>query len=130
MNLQRLRRCCLAACLLALSIPATTRAEHGERGEDKPQQCDDTVTSTSISPRDEDGPDEHDQSVRDNGGRHGEDDGDEGDDDNDAHCVITPPVDVAEAPKALMLSASAAVSGGAAILIVRRRSRNATPLRA
>jgi hypothetical protein len=45
------------------------------------------------------------------------------------HCVPAPPADVPEAPQVLMLSGSAALTGGAAMLIIRRRSRRYLTMR-
>ena len=44
---------------------------------------------------------------------------------HDGDCEIEPPAEVAEAPLALLLPASGALTGGAAVLLVRRRNKNA-----
>ena len=116
MNYRRALNCFTIACLLTLALPdrtsaaagsgdstAETECEHDDQRTTTPNEREDRVAS--AQPTDEN---EH-----------------EGTDTTDAPCA--PPVSVAEAPTAWLLSASAALTGAAAVLILRRRARGALP---
>ncbi len=125
MNHKRLRHCGLAAGLLILSVPSAAHADDDDKGHESSHRCDDVTTAT-VGDHERD--DERDESWRTRA--ESDEKGDDGDDDDVASCPPVPPVDVPEAPNAVMLSISAAVTGGAAILIVRRRSSKAALARA
>jgi hypothetical protein len=136
MNYGRALTCCVVTGCLAFSLPAVATADDGqheqnEQNEQNEQlECDDGSSVVTIDQRS--GSDrvevrsEHDEGPG-HDARDGEsderDDDDSDEDGDDDDCVIAPPVDVAEAPMALMLSGTAAVTGGAAVLVIRRRAR-------
>jgi hypothetical protein len=112
MSYRRAVQCGAITCLMALSLPhaSTALAESGRDDTSDAEHC-----SGDGSGRD----DRHDAGERDSAHEH---DSDSGPDDD---CFPVPPAEVSEAPKALLLPATAVVTGGAAMLIVRRRSKGA-----
>jgi hypothetical protein len=98
--------------LLSLPHPAWATSADGRHSSAQPEDC------TEVNDRGDDGHDagERDQSHEHEGGDHSEPS--QGVDD----CVLVPPAEVPEASNALLLSTSAALTGGAGVLLVRRRS--------
>jgi hypothetical protein len=125
MNYGRALACCVVTGCLALSLPAVATADDEQHEQNAQLECDDGSPVVTIDQRS--GSDRVEvRSEHDEGPGHDARDGesDERDDDgDDDDCVIAPPVDVAEAPMALMLSGTAALTGGAALLVIRRRTR-------
>jgi hypothetical protein len=155
MNCRRLVLCGAAACFVTLSVPRVAAADDGKQSIIDTTDCqapDDSGEGShhdSHDSQDEfnsddgyDSYDGHDAGERDRGHeydghdryhrsrrhrrgpfhvRHHRDHHD-GDDDS---CEVVPPAEVPEAPLALLLPASGVMTGSAALLVVRRRSRNA-----
>jgi hypothetical protein len=140
MNYRRLILCGATTCFMTLSLPHAAAADDGKRTTTQTADCEEGDNSGDSSHND--GHDGHDAGERDRDHeydghskywrskrhRHGpvhvrhhyEHHGEHDDD-----CVITPPAEVPEAPLALLLPASGVMTGGAALLVVRRRSKNA-----
>ena len=112
MNFRRFMQCGSVSFLLVLSLPQAALAVDDDGRPQSPA----TQDCNEADHRDADG---HDAGERDREHEHAYSTEVERDDD----CEIAPPVEVAEAPKVMLLSASAVVTGGAAVLIIRRRSR-------
>ena len=105
MNYRRMVQCGAISCLIALSLPQAVAAEHESQSNRETEAC------SADHSRD----DRHEASERDRAHEH--------DSDDDDDCVITPPAEVAEAPMALLLPASAVLTGGAGVVLLRRRAR-------
>lgn len=114
MDFRRTVACCSIMCLLALSMPHAAWAEEGSDDSRTTAECEPEDVATVTSGRGDS------NSSRDDS-HEGLDSDDTG---GEEDCVLAPPADVPEAPKALLLSASAAVTGSAAVLILRRRARS------
>jgi hypothetical protein len=129
MNYGRALTCCVITGCLAFSSPAIATADdgqHEQKEQNEQLECDDGSPVVSIG--EQSGRNQLEvRSDHDEGPGHDARDGesrqDDEEDDGDDDCVLAPPVDVAEAPMALMLSGTAAVTGGAAVLVIRRRTR-------
>ncbi len=120
MNYRRAVRCGAITCLMALSVPhvSTAVAESGRDDASDAKSCSGAGAARDDGHR-EGHDDGHDAGERDAAHEHDSDG--EADDD----CVIVPPAEVSEAPWALLLPATAVVTGGAAVLIIHRRSKGA-----
>lgn len=112
MSYRRAVQCGAITCLMALSLPhvSTAMAESGRDDTSDAENC-----SGAGAARD----DGHAAGERDVEHEHDSDDG------VDDDCVLVPPAEVSEAPKALLLPATAVVTGGVAVVIIRRRSKGA-----
>jgi hypothetical protein len=141
MNLRRAVQCGALTCMITLAVPSIAHADNNLGPHSQPTHCirpsqsESTATQLSSTGNDLLAPRETDRGhdSRDNGYGYNRYDWfwywfwywywhwyrD--------HCVPDPPADVPEAPQVLMLSGSAVLTGGAAMLIIRRRSRNAAP---
>jgi hypothetical protein len=143
MNYRRLMLCGATTCFMTLAVPHAAAADDGQHATTKTTDCQEVDNTGNGSHNDgHDGHDGHDAGERDREHqydgynryqrskrhRHGpvhvrhHPNHHNGHDDD---CVIEPPVEVAEAPLALLLPASGVMTGGATVLVVRRRSRNA-----
>lgn len=145
MNLRRAVQCGAITCMITLAVPSVASARD-DRGEgSRTTHCFNHLAGAST--------DTHPSSSSNNvlllqqENDHGQDSSDtrSGYGHNNAwwywywywfwlwhrhHCVPDPPADVPEAPQVLMLSGSAALTGGAAMLVIRRRAKNGAPARA
>ena len=114
-------------CVPQAAWASTDDGHHDSTGTTSPESTS-PESDCAATGRGSHGDDGHDAGERDNAHEHeGHDLGGASDDakpSEDADdCAVLPPAEVPEAPNALTLSASAAVTGGAAVLVLRRRSR-------
>jgi hypothetical protein len=137
MNYRRLILCGATTCFMTLALPHAASADDGKRTTTETKDCQEGDNSGDSSHNDGHDAGERDRdheydghgknwrSKRHRRGpvhvrhryehHHGHDD----------DCVIEPPAQVPEAPLALLLPASGVMTGGAAVLVVRRRSKSA-----
>jgi hypothetical protein len=143
MNLRRAVQCGALTCLLTLAVPSVARAHDDRGGGSQTTHCfnQSERASTATEPS---GNSNNLLAQQETDRGHDSRDTRHGFGHNSTwwywfwywywrhrdHCVPDPPADVPEAPQVLMLSGSAVLTGGAAMLMIRRRSKNSAPARA
>lgn len=141
MNLRRAVHCGVLTCMITLAVPSVVHADNGLRNHTQTWPC--NTQSQNVSSDSQVRISSSDMMARQETDRgHDSRDRRAGFGHNSAwwywfwywywrwhrdHCVPDPPADVPEAPQVLMLSGSAVLTGGAALLIIRRRARNTAP---
>jgi hypothetical protein len=140
MNFRRAVQCGAVTCLMTLAVPSIARADNGVSNHSQTTTCRSRSDDNSTANQLESDTNALPQQESFNG--HDSRDTRHGFGHNSTwwywfwywywhwhrnHCVPDPPADVPEAPQVLMLSGSAFLTGGAAMLIIRRRARNSAP---
>jgi hypothetical protein len=137
MSVRRAVECVVITCLMMLAIPQTTAlADNGTR-QSQSTHCDNSVQDGSAALQSESA---REQDPRDfanrydrrylwwrwfwrfwhwRGGHGG----------HNGHCAPDPPAVVPEVPQVALLSLTAGLTGGAALLIMRRRSKSSIVVR-